>query len=157
MFIRTNNKIKLQIRSDFLCTAATPSWEINGLQQSLFYKAKIRPGVGGRQCQYLKSQRNLYYDIVFLENKLAIMNNFKVFYALCSLSYLNHIKIHLIIPRNVLLEVINYSTWNNKSNGILLSLSQWFMLLVQNWQFKIFTWFFFITFEKKFPTKQNSS
>lgn len=64
MLIKTNNKTKLQIRSDFLTTAATPSGEIIGLQHSFFYKAKIRPGVGGRQCQYLKSQSNLHYDIV---------------------------------------------------------------------------------------------
>ena len=48
---------------------------------------------------------------------LPPVNNFKVFYALCSLSYLNHSKIHLISPWDVLLEVINYSVWNNKKQG----------------------------------------
>lgn len=48
------------------------------------------------------------------------MNSFKVFYALCSLSYLNPIKIYLIIPWDILLEVINYSVWNNKKQGNII-------------------------------------
>lgn len=48
------------------------------------------------------------------------MNSFKVSYALCSLSYLNHIKIYLIIPWDILLEVINYSVWNNKKQGNII-------------------------------------
>lgn len=46
MLIRIDNKLKLQVRSDFLSLVANPSQEINGLQHSFLLKAKIRHGVG---------------------------------------------------------------------------------------------------------------
>lgn len=46
MLIRIDNKIKLQVRSDFLSPVADSFQEINGLQHPFLYKAEIRPGMG---------------------------------------------------------------------------------------------------------------
>ena len=53
MLIRIDNKIKLQVRSDFLSPVVNSSQEINGLWHSFLYKAKIRPGAGWQEMPAL--------------------------------------------------------------------------------------------------------
>lgn len=59
MLIRIDNKIKLQVRSDFLSPVADSSQEINGLRHPFLYKAKIRPGMGWQAKPALYKSKKL--------------------------------------------------------------------------------------------------